>query len=401
LTEWREVCLGDYAKVLGGYAFKSTDFLPYGDYPVIKIKNIAKGYLDMSECQYISSSIAAQASRFKAEYGDILIAMTGSHITQPSSMVGRVAKYNIHVESYINQRVGKVISIDKSLLDTNFLYYFMTCEDTTYSLANIASGSANQANISSEQIESLELLLPDIDEQKAIAEVLSSLDDKIDLLTRQNNTLEDLGQAFFRKWFVEDADEKLKKYPLSELMVIQNGFAFRSRDYQDAGKYKIVTIKNVQDGFIDTSGTTFLNQLPVGMPDYVLLTIGDVLISLTGNVGRVGIVVEDNLLLNQRVAKISPYNPEYLPFLYFYFRNETTREYLINLAHGTAQANLSPIETLKTEVSFSKTLIKKYSELFMPMYQKIIKNKQQIIVLQKLRDTLLPKLISGEVRVKL
>jgi type I restriction enzyme S subunit len=400
LTEWREVCLGDYAKVLGGYAFKSTDFLPYGDYPVIKIKNIAKGYLDMSECQYISSSIAAQASRFKAEYGDILIAMTGSHITQPSSMVGRVAKYNIHVESYINQRVGKVISIDKSLLDTNFLYYFMTCEDTTYSLANIASGSANQANISSEQIESLELLLPDIDEQKAIAEVLSSLDDKIDLLTRQNNTLEDLGQAFFRKWFVEDADEKLKKYPLSELMVIQNGFAFRSRDYQDAGKYKIVTIKNVQDGFIDTSGTTFLNQLPVGMPDYVLLTIGDVLISLTGNVGRVGIVVEDNLLLNQRVAKISPYNPEYLPFLYFYFRNETTREYLINLAHGTAQANLSPIETLKTEVSFSKTLIKKYSELFMPMYQKIIKNKQQIIVLQKLRDTLLPKLISGEVRVK-
>jgi len=400
LTEWREVCLGDYAKVLGGYAFKSTDFLPYGDYPVIKIKNIAKGYLDMSECQYISSSIAAQASRFKAEYGDILIAMTGSHITQPSSMVGRVAKYNIHVESYINQRVGKVISIDKSLLDTNFLYYFMTCEDTTYSLANIASGSA-QANISSEQIESLELLLPDIDEQKAIAEVLSSLDDKIDLLTRQNKTLEDLAQAFFRKWFVEDADEKLKKYPLSELMVIQNGFAFRSRDYQDAGKYKIVTIKNVQDGFIDTSGTTFLNQLPVGMPDYVLLTIGDVLISLTGNVGRVGIVVEDNLLLNQRVAKISPYNPEYLPFLYFYFRNETTREYLINLAHGTAQANLSPIETLKTEVSFSKTLIKKYSELFMPMYQKIIKNKQQIIVLQKLRDTLLPKLISGEVRVKL
>jgi type I restriction enzyme S subunit len=92
MTEWREVCLGDYAKVLGGYAFKSTDFLPYGDYPVIKIKNIAKGYLDMSECQYISSSIAAQASRFKAEYGDILIAMTGSHITQPSSMVGRVGK---------------------------------------------------------------------------------------------------------------------------------------------------------------------------------------------------------------------------------------------------------------------------------------------------------------------
>ena len=288
----------------------------------------------------------------------------------------------------------------KKDFDQNFLFYFLANQEFI-DTANSTDEGTRMPRADWNYLKKTTWIIPPLPEQKAIAEVLSSLDDKIDLLTRQNNTLEDLGQAFFRKWFVEDADEKLKKYPLSELMVIQNGFAFRSRDYQDAGKYKIVTIKNVQDGFIDTSGTTFLNQLPVGMPDYVLLTIGDVLISLTGNVGRVGIVVEDNLLLNQRVAKISPYNPEYLPFLYFYFRNETTREYLINLAHGTAQANLSPIETLKTEVSFSKTLIKKYSELFMPMYQKIIKNKQQIIVLQKLRDTLLPKLISGEIRLKM
>jgi type I restriction enzyme S subunit len=293
-----------------------------------------------------------------------------------------------------------VLRAKEGISDSKFIFYLAISDEFRDTAIQLMSGSSGRQRVETEALKQKVFSLPPLTEQKAIAEVLSSLDDKIDLLTRQNNTLEDLGQAFFRKWFVEDADEKLKKYPLSELMVIQNGFAFRSRDYQDAGKYKIVTIKNVQDGFIDTSGTTFLNQLPVGMPDYVLLTIGDVLISLTGNVGRVGIVVEDNLLLNQRVAKISPYNPEYLPFLYFYFRNETTREYLINLAHGTAQANLSPIETLKTEVSFSKTLIKKYSELFMPMYQKIIKNKQQIIVLQKLRDTLLPKLISGEVRVK-
>jgi|BioPla2DNA2_1021312.scaffolds.fasta_scaffold59572_2 type I restriction enzyme S subunit len=294
-----------------------------------------------------------------------------------------------------------VLRAKEGISDSKFIFYLAISDEFRDTAIQLMTGSSGRQRVETEALKQKVFILPALPEQKAIAEVLSSLDDKIDLLTRQNNTLEDLGQAFFRKWFVEDADEKLKKYPLSELMVIQNGFAFRSRDYQDAGKYKIVTIKNVQDGFIDTSGTTFLNQLPVGMPDYVLLTIGDVLISLTGNVGRVGIVVEDNLLLNQRVAKISPYNPEYLPFLYFYFRNETTREYLINLAHGTAQANLSPIETLKTEVSFSKTLIKKYSELFMPMYQKIIKNKQQIIVLQKLRDTLLPKLISGEVRVKL
>lgn len=381
MTEWREYKLSEIMET------SKKQFKPDNNSQLnyIGLEHIEQGSLRLSG---VGASSTVESNKFFFNKGDVLF--------------GKLRPY---FRKVIYAPFDGICSTDiwvckaKSCCDQKFLFYFLANQDFI-DTANTDEGS-RMPRASWDYLKDTLWILPPLHEQKAIAEVLSSLDDKIDFLTRQNNTLEDLGQAFFRKWFVEDADEKLKKYPLSELMVIQNGFAFRSRDYQDAGKYKIVTIKNVQDGFIDTSGTTFLNQLPVGMPDYVLLTIGDVLISLTGNVGRVGIVVEDNLLLNQRVAKISPYNPEYLPFLYFYFRNETTREYLINLAHGTAQANLSPIETLKTEVSFSKTLIKKYSELFMPMYQKIIKNKQQIIVLQKLRDTLLPKLISGEVRVKL
>jgi len=388
MTEWREYRLSDIMDIISGGTPK-TSVPEYwsGNIPWLSVAdfNNVNRYVYDTE-KHISELGLKNSSTKILKKGQLIISARGT--------VGALAQ--LKRDMAFNQ---SCYGLNANSLTTNdFLFYLLK-----YCIAELKQQSSGGVfdTIIRETFDNISVFLPPLPEQKAIADVLSSLDDKIDLLTRQNKTLEDLAQAFFRKWFVEDADEKLKKYPLSELMVIQNGFAFRSRDYQDAGKYKIVTIKNVQDGFIDTSGTTFLNQLPVGMPDYVLLTIGDVLISLTGNVGRVGIVVEDNLLLNQRVAKISPYNPEYLPFLYFYFRNETTREYLINLAHGTAQANLSPIETLKTEVSFSKTLIKKYSELFMPMYQKIIKNKQQIIVLQKLRDTLLPKLISGEVRVKL
>lgn len=392
MTEWKECKLKELADFNPDSltAKSKLQFINYLD-----TGNITKGKIDT--IQYLNLSTDKVPSRAKriVKKNDIVY----------STVRPNQEHYGIIKNPVDNMIVSTGFVVLRSKEDkcySDFLYYFLTLPENTEYLSNVAEDSTTAyPSITPDVIMDMDISLPPLPEQKAIAEVLSSLDDKIDLLTRQNKTLEDLAQTYFRKWFVEDADEKLKKYPLSELMVIQNGFAFRSRDYQDAGKYKIVTIKNVQDGFIDTSRTTFLNQLPVGMPDYVLLTIGDVLISLTGNVGRVGIVVEDNLLLNQRVAKISPYNPEYLPFLYFYFRNETTREYLINLAHGTAQANLSPIETLKTEVSFSKTLIKKYSELFMPMYQKIIKNKQQIIVLQKLRDTLLPKLISGEIRVKM
>ena len=84
MSEWKESVLGEYAKVIGGYAFKSSDFEEFGDYPVVKIKNIASGTLDMKECQYISDMVATKAIHFKAKNGDILIAMTGSHITQPS-----------------------------------------------------------------------------------------------------------------------------------------------------------------------------------------------------------------------------------------------------------------------------------------------------------------------------
>ena len=398
MTEWRKYYFKDIFQIIDGdrgvnYP-KQSDLYSEGFCLFLNTGNVTSSGFNFEKNQFITKEKDKMLRKGKLRRGDIVFTTRGT--------VGNVALYDDSIP-YENIRINSgmvILRTNESVANKEFIFQILKSNYKKKLISPFISGSV-QPQLPIKDLKEISLPLPPLPEQKAIAEVLSSLDDKIDLLTRQNNTLEDLGQAFFRKWFVEDADEKLKKYPLSELMVIQNGFAFRSRDYQDAGKYKIVTIKNVQDGFIDTSGTTFLNQLPVGMPDYVLLTIGDVLISLTGNVGRVGIVVEDNLLLNQRVAKISPYNPEYLPFLYFYFRNETTREYLINLAHGTAQANLSPIETLKTEVSFSKTLIKKYSELFMPMYQKIIKNKQQIIVLQKLRDTLLPKLISGEIRLKM
>ena len=215
MNKWEDTTLGKYAKVIGGYAFKSSDFLDFGDYPVIKIKNIASGTLNMEGCQYISSETAKRADNYyRAKSNDILIAMTGSHITQPSSMVGRVARYALAEVAFINQRVGKIISRDTNALNEDFLYYFIVQEDTTYSLANIASGSANQANISAGQIEALPFSLPSIEEQYAIAEILSSFDDKIDLLNRQNSTLEALAQAYFRQWFVEGAKEDWELVPI-------------------------------------------------------------------------------------------------------------------------------------------------------------------------------------------
>ena len=209
-----------------------------------------------------------------------------------------------------------------------------------------------------------------------------------------NNNLEQQAQALVKSYF----ETNPQKQSLGSIMTFANGFAFQSSSYQSDGTYKIVTIKNVQDGQIDTQGAAHINTVPPRMKSECFLHIGDVLISLTGNVGRVGIVCEENLLLNQRVAKFMPTNPSLLPYLYFYFRLPESKISLETIAKGTAQQNLSPVETLKLNIPYDKTA-KELSQSLLPMFQSIIVNQEQNKRLAILRDTLLPKLMSGELDV--
>lgn len=185
----------------------------------------------------------------------------------------------------------------------------------------------------------------------------------------------------------------------SEIMDFVNGFAFQSKTYLPVGQYRIITIKNVQDGQIDSTGAAYIDCLPKRMNTNCILKVGDVLLSLTGNVGRVGIVYENNLLLNQRVAKFAPYNKQFLPLLYFIFRKSSIKTQMESIAKGTAQLNLSTIETLNLSIPFERSTALEISKILNPMYQSIISNNQQNILLTSLRDTLLPKLMSGELDV--
>ena len=185
----------------------------------------------------------------------------------------------------------------------------------------------------------------------------------------------------------------------ADVMSFENGFAFQSSTYLPQGQYRIITIKNVQDGQIDASGSACIDVLPQRMKESCILQIGDALLSLTGNVGRVGIVCENNLLLNQRVAKIVPHHKELLPLLYFIYRQPGVKTQLESIAKGTAQLNLSPVETLKLSVPYEESAAKELSETLTPLYQTIISNNRENITLASIRDALLPRLMSGEVDV--
>lgn len=177
-----------------------------------------------------------------------------------------------------------------------------------------------------------------------------------------------------------------------------NGYAFKSGAYIQSGLYKILTIKNVQDGSVDCSTSNRIDELPPKMKSFCKLQPGNVVLSLTGNVGRVGIVSEENCLLNQRVAVLQPYNYALLPGLYFHFRQKAFQNEMIGIAKGTAQANLSPVETLKLEMPYNESFLD-ISQKLKPAFDLILANTIESKRLTVFRDTLLPKLMSGEIDV--
>ena len=202
-------------------------------------------------------------------------------------------------------------------------------------------------------------------------------------------------------------NEKQRKYipeywevkSLSNWLEIKSGFPFKSETYKPIGRYKIITIKNVQDGELVTSGCDYVNDIPSRAKDYISLQIGDRLISLTGNCGRLCVVCEENLLLNQRVGLLCC-DAIYLEYFYNFLNSGTMRTVIDNLANGAAQANLSPVELCKTDCFIPPIdILLSYNRKVNAIRKAIVQNNQEISQLAKQRNELLPLLMNGQVSV--
>jgi type I restriction enzyme S subunit len=282
-----------------------------------------------------------------------------------------------------------------------WIYYYLKSSEAKAEIDALLKGST-QSYISLGDLRAFPIKLPPESKRFGIVSVLSSLDNKIDLLHRQNKTLEAMAEALFRQWFIEEAEDDWKEVSLKDIVELQSGFPFRSPSFTESGIYQIITIKAVQDGYLDLSNADRVKEVPDRMPSYCFLGIGDILLSLTGNVGRCCIVDSQGLLLNQRVAKIKPKSNFYKAFVYTYFRRYETKLQLTEMAKGTAQLNLSPIETsnIKIKLPPIQTLTM-FNDIASPCFDRIVANKLVIRNITKLRDSILPKLMSGEVKVEL
>jgi type I restriction enzyme S subunit len=254
-------------------------------------------------------------------------------------------------------------------------------------------------SVTREVIAKLKFPFPPQAEQDKISEILSSIDNKIELNRKINFNLEKLGSFLFKEWFIDVDNQQIGK--VSDLIRVESGFPFHSSMFDENGDYKLVTIKNVQDGFFVPECTDSLSEIPSKVPTHCRLNNGDILLSLTGNVGRVCFVYGENYLLNQRVANLVPIDENNRAFTYFLFRQKDFQNTLIGISRGTAQQNLSPIETKSLEIPIpSQDMLDRFADVANPIFQKLVENYNEIKNLSTLRDSLLPRLMNGKIRVK-
>ena len=296
--------------------------------------------------------------------------------------------------------IGRGIASINSLFNQNeFLFYYLkhSKNDLLASESGTVFGSINK-----ETLYNFPILLPPLPEQKAIAEVLSSIDDKIELLHRQNKTLEEMAMTLFRQWFIDANFDGT----ICQIVNVQGGYAFKSKDFKLNGNHSVIKIKNITNSIVNINDTEFIDESVVeNLDTRFKISSGDVLIAMTGaEIGKLGIVpkTNKNLWLNQRVGLLREKYDGARFIAYLHLKSEFGYDYIINAASGSAQANISASDIENCPfVQLSEDEIKAYSKTITPFFEKIIFNLGQIQTLEKLRDTLLPKLMSGEIRVKI
>ena len=342
----------------------------------------------------------------------ILIAEDGENLKSNNKSICTLAtgKY------WVNNHAHIIKGNDET--NTDFLYYKLN----SISFAPYITGSA-QPKLNKENLLNIEIYIPSRKYQDKIARVLTLLDHKIQINNQINQELEAMAKTLYDYWFVQfdfpdpngkpykSSGGKMVYHPelkreipegwgvkkLNEVVDLISGYPFSSNDYVTSGKYKLYTIKNVQDGYTVDKVDNYLDFLPSNMSQECQLRRGDLIMSLTGNVGRIGMVYEDNVLLNQRVLKLKTINKTHKSFIYSFFRSDVTKAHLENISTGTSQKNLSPIDIGNMMIPFpSESLLSNFLDNLNMLENNFVENQE----LTQLRDWLLPMLMNGQVKVE-
>ena len=297
--------------------------------------------------------------------------------------------------------------IDEKRVVPIFLFYKLK----TYNLETLDVGSA-VPSLTTAVLNQFPFEIPvSVNEQKAIASILTSFDDKIELLQAQNETLETIAQTIFKEWFGkyqvgDELPEGWRVGKLGEIAILRSGYAFKSRDFIEESNFKVLKIKDLKgNGKVEISNISCIDSEVTSLKrvKHFKLSEGDIVLAMSGNTtGKIGIVPPHSteIFLNQRVGKFFLIDRQMNSYLYNFLMSDDYENKILSMGYGSAQPNINPtqIETIDLILPDNEQL-EKYLDISIPIFDKVLENNSQIQTLQATRDTLLPKLMSGKVRV--
>ena len=411
IKNWREIDLGCLTSYQKGYAFKSAWYVEEGT-SVVRVSDTTDNSIETDRCNKIKAELALRYQKYVIRYNDIIIATVGSWPPNYSSVVGKVVKVPVGADgSLLNQNAVRLRSSSIDLLNQLFLYYSMKSNRFFQYIINCSQGSANQASIKLTDIFNYKLLLPNIKEQKAIASILSSLDDKIELNLQMNKTLESMTMALYKHWFVDFGPFQDGEFVDSELGKIPKGW-----EVKKLGELLVNIRKNkIKENILDDEKYVGLQHIDKGSLSLFNYGYGHEVTSNKSSFkkndilfGKLrpyfkkiiiapfdGICSTDILVLNSKVSSD-------FGFVLFTIFNDRFIDYTSVVSSGTRMPRVGwkAIENYRVAVECSRDLTSKFNSHVESIVEQIIINVTENQTLTKLRDTLLPKLISGEVRVK-
>lgn len=399
MTKWQEVKLGEICTIIDGDRGKnypkSNELQPQGYCLFLNTKNVPDNKFNFSECTFISKDKDELLGKGKLNYGDIVVTTRGT-----------LANFAYYTKKCIYNKIrinsGMVILRNENKdLCTHYLYHFLISNNFKQQVQSLATGSA-QPQLPIKDMKNIIMNLPPIDIQKKIAGVLGALDDKIELNNRINNNLEQQAQVLFNNIYNTNNNGTLADI----VDVVESG----SRPKGGAINKGIPSIgaENIEKfGVYDYSKEKFIDEIFYEKMKHGKVAAGDVLLYKDGAyTGKVSLALDGYphriCAVNEHVFIIrgkSDVTSQF--FLYFCLSDEKNKNYLHTLASSkAAQPGLNQSELLGLPIFIpASAVVKNFTLSVAPMMHKIASNAIENNKLSALRDTLLPKLMSGEIDV--
>ncbi len=321
--------------------------------------------------------------------GDIITPLT----EQVSGLLGETARIPEDNKYIQSGDIGLVIPNEK-LLNKSYAYYLVSSPIIKKQL-DVSSQQTKIRHTSPDKIKDCIAWIPeDVTKQKKIAEYLDSINNKILLNDSIIMKLDSMIETIFNYCILQNSTN-LTKTQINKVVDLVSGYPFSSEDYSVNGKYKLYTIGNVQDGYIESIVDNRIMNIPTNMPNDCLLKEGDMLMSLTGNVGRIGLVYDEDALLNQRVLKIKCKNNK--SFIYSLFKNKGMQRRFELASTGTSQKNLSPIDIGNMVIEYPKDdVLNSFEKMCEPLLDMMVKKRNENLKFKKILDRFIPLTINGQ-----